>query len=79
MAPKKRMKLSIFLKYFSPFEIKTSFPRQVPRNPTNIIAITKGKYSSKEKPTKKKVESAKALKIKIINQDEFLKMLNKIS
>ena len=32
-----------------------------------------------EKPTKKKVESAKALKIKIINQDEFLKMLNKIS
>ena len=30
-----------------------------------------------EKPTKKKVESAKALKIKIINQDEFLKMLNK--
>ncbi len=30
-----------------------------------------------EKPTKKKLESAKALKIKIINQDEFLKMLNK--
>ena len=32
-----------------------------------------------EKPTKRKVESAKSLKIKIINQDEFLKMLNKTS
>ena len=32
-----------------------------------------------EKPTKRKVESAKELKIKIINQDEFLKMLNKSS
>ena len=32
-----------------------------------------------EKPTKKKIESAKSLKIKIINQDEFLKMLNKTS
>ena len=32
-----------------------------------------------EKPTKKKIESAKALKIKIIDQDEFLKMLNKTS
>ncbi len=30
-----------------------------------------------EKPTKKKIESAKALNIKIIDQDEFLKMLNK--
>ena len=30
-----------------------------------------------EKPTKKKIENAKALKIKIINQKEFLKMLNK--
>ena len=30
-----------------------------------------------EKPTKKKVESAKSLKIKIIDQDEFLRMLNK--
>ena len=30
-----------------------------------------------EKPTKRKVESAKELKIKIINQDQFLKMLNK--
>ena len=29
-----------------------------------------------EKPTKRKVESAMELKIKIINQDEFLKMLN---
>ena len=32
-----------------------------------------------EKPTKKKIESAKALKIKIINQEEFLNMLNKTS
>ncbi len=30
-----------------------------------------------EKPTKKKVENAKALKVKVINQNEFLKMLNK--
>ncbi len=32
-----------------------------------------------EKPTKRKVENAKQLNIKIINQDEFLKMLNKTS
>jgi len=32
-----------------------------------------------EKPTKRKVENARDLKIKIINQDEFLKMLNKTS
>ncbi len=32
-----------------------------------------------EKPTKKKIESAKALRIKIINQEEFLNMLNKTS
>ena len=32
-----------------------------------------------EKPTKRKIENAKELKIKIINQDEFLKMLNKTS
>ena len=30
-----------------------------------------------DKPTKKKVLSAKELNIKIINQDQFLKMLNK--
>ena len=29
-----------------------------------------------EKPTKRKVESAKELKIRVINQDEFFKMLN---
>ncbi len=29
-----------------------------------------------EKPTKRKVDSAKQLKIKIINQEEFLRMLN---
>ena len=32
-----------------------------------------------EKPTKSKIESARALKIEVINQDEFLKMLNKTS
>tara|TARA_B100001057_G_scaffold499950_1_gene612677 strand:- start:688 stop:2718 length:2031 start_codon:yes stop_codon:yes gene_type:complete len=32
-----------------------------------------------EKPTKRKVESAKQLKIKVISQDHFLKMLNKTS
>ena len=32
-----------------------------------------------EKPTKKKIENAKALKIKIINQNDFLKMLNDAS
>ena len=32
-----------------------------------------------EKPTKKKVDNARQLKIKIINQVEFLKMLNKTS
>ena len=32
-----------------------------------------------EKPTKRKVERAKQLKIKIINQDHFLKMLKKTS
>ena len=32
-----------------------------------------------EKPTKKKVDYAKELKIKVIDQIEFLKMLNKTS
>ncbi len=32
-----------------------------------------------EKPTKRKIEKAKELKIKVISQDEFLKMLNKTS
>jgi len=32
-----------------------------------------------ERPTKRKIDDAKVLKIKIINQDEFLKMLNKTS
>jgi len=32
-----------------------------------------------EKPTKKKIERAKSLKIKIIDQEEFLRMLNKTS
>ena len=32
-----------------------------------------------EKPTKKKIESAKELKVKIIDEYQFLKMLNKAS
>jgi DNA ligase (NAD+) len=32
-----------------------------------------------EKPTKRKVESAKELKVKILEQSQFLKMLNKTS
>ena len=32
-----------------------------------------------EKPTKKKIDDAKQLKINVINQAEFLKMLNKTS
>ena len=32
-----------------------------------------------EKPTKKKVDNARQLKIKVIDQAEFLKMLNKSS
>ena len=32
-----------------------------------------------EKPTKKKIENAKQLNIKVINQSEWLKLLNKSS
>ena len=32
-----------------------------------------------EKPTKRKIETAKTLKIKCIDQNQFLKMLNKTS
>ena len=32
-----------------------------------------------DKPTRRKIEGAKELKVKILNQDQFLKMLNKIS
>ena len=32
-----------------------------------------------EKPTKRKIDDAKILKIKIIDQNEWLKMLNKTS
>ena len=32
-----------------------------------------------DKPTKKKIDKAKELKITILNQNEFLKMLNKTS
>ena len=32
-----------------------------------------------EKPTKRKIDAAKEFKIKILNQNEWLKMLNKTS
>ncbi|MDB9746615.1 hypothetical protein OAB07_00905 [Candidatus Pelagibacter sp.] len=32
-----------------------------------------------EKPTKRKVEAAKQLNVKVINQNEWLKLLNKLS
>ena len=32
-----------------------------------------------DKPTKRKIENAKQLNIKVINQDEWLKLLNKSS
>ena len=46
---------------------------------TTVSSVTKklNYLITGEKPTKKKVESAKSLKIKIIDQDEFLRMLNK--
>ena len=48
---------------------------------TTVSTVTKklNYLITGEKPTKRKIESAKAFKIKIINQDEFLKMLNKTS
>ena len=48
---------------------------------TNVSSVSKklNYLIIGEKPTKKKIESAKSLKIKIIDQDEFLKMLNKTS
>ena len=48
---------------------------------TTVSSVTKklNFLITGEKPTKRKIESAKAFKIKIINQDEFLKMLNKSS
>ena len=46
---------------------------------TTVSSVTKklNYLITGEKPTKKKVENAKSLKIKIIDQDEFLRMLNK--
>ena len=48
---------------------------------TTVSAVSKklNYLITGEKPTKKKVDNAKQLKIKIINQAEFLKMLNKTS
>ena len=48
---------------------------------TTVSSVTKklNYLITGEKPTKRKIESAKAFKIKIISQDEFLKMLNKTS
>ena len=48
---------------------------------TTVSAVSKklNYLITGEKPTKKKVDNAKQLKIKIINQAEFLRMLNKTS
>ncbi len=48
---------------------------------TTVSSVTKklNYLITGEKPTKRKIENAKTLKIKIISQDEFLKMLNKAS
>ena len=54
----------------------------IEENSGTIVSSVSGKLNYLivgEKPTKRKIESAKELKIKIINQNEFLKMLNKTS
>ena len=51
----------------------------IEQNSGTIVSSVSNKLNyliTGEKPTKRKVESAKELKIKVINQDEFLKMLN---
>ena len=54
----------------------------IEENSGTIVSSVSGKLNYLivgEKPTKRKIESAKELKIKIINQEDFLKMLNKTS
>ncbi len=54
----------------------------IEENSGNVVSSVSNKLSyliTGEKPTKRKVESAKELKIKIINQEDFLRMLNKTS
>ncbi|MDC0895544.1 NAD-dependent DNA ligase LigA [Candidatus Pelagibacter sp.] len=54
----------------------------IEENSGNIVSSVSNKLDyliTGEKPTKRKVDSAKQLKIKIISQFEFLKMLNKTS
>ena len=66
------------LKGISRAEIKSL----IEENSGNTVSTVSKKLNyliTGEKPTKRKVESAKELKIKVINQDEFLKMLNKTS
>ena len=66
------------LKGISRAEIKSL----IEENSGTILSSVSNKLNyliTGEKPTKRKVENAKQLNIKIINQDEFLKMLNKTS
>ena len=54
----------------------------IEKNSGNIVSNVSKKLDYLivgEKPTKKKIETAKQLKIKIIDQGQFLKMLNKSS
>ena len=54
----------------------------IEKNSGNVVSSVSNKLDyliTGEKPTKRKVDSAKQLKIKIISQFEFLKMLNKTS
>ena len=54
----------------------------IEENSGTTVSSVSGKLNyliTGEKPTKRKVESAKQLNIKIINQDQFLKLLNKTS
>jgi DNA ligase (NAD+) len=54
----------------------------IEENSGNIVSSVSNKLDyliTGEKPTKRKVDNAKQLKIKIISQFEFLKMLNKTS
>ena len=54
----------------------------IEKNSGSIISSVSKKLNylvTGEKPTKRKIDTAKEFKIKIINQNELLKMLNKPS
>ena len=54
----------------------------IEENSGNTVSSVSNKLNyliTGEKPTKSKIDSAKRLNVKIISQQEFLKMLNKTS